>query len=79
MTTQVQRRQNLNHLVDEAIRTRVEVRELRIDLSSLLLEETRKTELESALKAADLKSEQMLLMLREHLLHGELCASEENA
>lgn len=78
MTTQIQRRQNLNQLVDEAIRTRVKIRDLRVDLCSLLLEEDRKTELESALSAADLESKKVMVMLREQLLHGELCAGEES-
>ena len=76
MSAQIKRRQNLNQLVDEAIRTRVKVRELRIDLSSLLLEKPRKAELESALTAAKLESEQVLVMLGDQLLHGEVCSEE---
>ena len=77
MSAQIKRRQNLNQLVDEAIRTRVKVRELRIDLSSLLLEKPRKAELESALTAASLESEQVLIMLRDQLLHGEVYSEED--
>jgi len=72
------RRMRLNQLVDEAIRTRVKVQQLRLDLRSQMLEDPRKTELQSALTVASLESERALIMLREQLLHGELPDAEES-
>jgi hypothetical protein len=72
------RRYRLNQLVDEAIHTRVKLQQIRIDLSSVLLEEPRKAELECALTKADQESRRVLVMLRDQLLHGELVGAEED-
>lgn len=65
------KRYRLNQLFDEAISSRAKLQQIRIDISAKLLDDTRKSELQSALTAADQESKRVMTMLSEQLQRDE--------
>ena len=69
----------MNQLVDDAIRSRVRVQQIKVDLLSQILDDPRKIELESALTVANLESDRAIFLLRHQLLHGDVAADAETS